>query len=294
MIRSMTGYGRAEASGSRLAVSVECKSVNQRHLDIAIRLPRLLLPFESEARRLVQDTLHRGRVDVSVTLSAGAGATLAPLVVNTDEAREYAKAAKQLADDLSLPGGPRLEWLLGQPGVLTREEQPAADPEEAWRLVDQALAQALAELGARREGEGKALSQELSAQHGALSAQVALLSTLAPAAAERRRARLKERMQALLGEIPVDEGRLAMEAAVWAERTDIAEELARLRAHLDEFAAVLERGGPVGRTLDFLIQEINREVNTVGSKADDLGISQAVIAAKSTLEKLREQVQNLE
>jgi uncharacterized protein (TIGR00255 family) len=294
MIRSMTGYGRSEVSGARLAVSVECRSVNQRHLDVVVKLPRGFAPFEAEVRRVVQGALHRGRIEVSVTLTPAAGMTLAPLTVNTEQAREYAKAAKQLADDLSLPGGPRLEWLLGQPGVLTREEPATVTPEEAWPLLEHGIGEALRDLVGRREAEGRALAREMSEQHAALSAHVAVMTRLAPAAVERRSARLRERVQALLGETPLDEGRLAMEVGVWAERADIAEELARLRAHLDAVAALLERGGPVGRALDFLVQEINREVNTVGSKADDLAISQAVIAAKSALEKLREQAQNLE
>ena len=294
MIRSMTGYGRAEVSGARLAVSVECKSVNHRHLDIALKLPRLLAPFEPDARRLIQAAAQRGRVDVSVTATPAAGTASNPLTLNTEQAREYMTAAKHLADDLNLPGGPRLEWLLGQPGVLAREEQTTASPEEASGLLEQALSQALADLVARRETEGKALCQEMFALHEALAAQVALVAARAPMAVERRSARLRERMDTLLGEAHLDEARLAMEVAVWAERSDISEELARLRAHLDQFSALLDEGGAVGRTLDFLIQEINREVNTVGSKADDLQISQAVIAAKSTLEKLREQVQNLE
>ena len=294
MIRSMTGYGRAEVSGARLAVSVECKSVNHRHLDMALKLPRLLAAFEPDVRRLIQAGVQRGRVDVSVTLTPAAGCAPNPLTLNTDQAREYATAAKRLADDLSLPGGPRLEWLLGQPGVLSREEQPAVPPEEGWALLAQALAQALGDMVARREAEGKALCQELFAHHGTLAAQVALMVERAPVAVERRSARLRERLQTLLGETPLDEARLAMEVAVWAERWDISEELARLRAHLDQLSALLDHGGAVGRTLDFLIQEINREVNTVGAKADDLEMSRAVIAAKSTLEKLREQVQNLE
>ena len=146
----------------------------------------------------------------------------------------------------------------------------------------------------RRDAEGQALGLELSSQHDTLRVHVDVMEALAPAAVERRTARLRERIRSLLGDATVDEGRIATEMAVWAEKTDIAEELARLRAHLGELARLVREGGTVGRTLDFLIQEINREVNTVGSKADDLEISQAVIAAKGVLEKLREQIQNIE
>jgi len=294
MIRSMTGYGRAEVSGTRLGVSVECKSVNHRTLDVALRLPGLLSGFEPDARRMIQSAVQRGRLEVTVRLGSAAGGTLTPVVANVEQAREYAALARQVADALALPGGPSLEWVLGQPGVLSREPEAAVVPEEAWALLAEALGKALADLVARREAEGAALAQDLGALHDSLGTQVGFMAERVPPAAARQMARLRERMQALLGEIPLDEGRLATEVAVWAARSDIAEELTRLRAHLDQFAALLRDGGTVGRTLDFLIQEMNREVNTVGSKADDLELSQTVIAAKSTLEKLREQVQNLE
>jgi len=294
MIRSMTGYGRAEASGPRLSVSVECRSVNHRHLDIALKLPRALAVYEPDARRLVQAAVERGRVDVSVTLTPAGGGSLGTLSVNTAQAREYEAAARTLADELGLTPSLRIEWLLAQPGVLARDAEPAVSPEEGWTLLAQALEAALADLVARREAEGKALAQELGTLHQMLEAGVALIVARVPAAQARRATRFRERVQALLSEIPVDQGRLATEVAALAERADITEELARLRVHLGELRARIDEGGTVGRPLDFLIQEINREVNTVGSKADDLEISQAVIAAKATLEKIREQVQNIE
>lgn len=294
MIRSMTGYGRAEAAGVRVALSVECKSVNHRHLDISLKLPRLLGGFELDARRLVQSAVQRGRVEVAVSLVPVEGATLNPLSVNAAQAREFAEAARRLSDELGLPGGPTVEWVLGQPGVVTQEEQAPLSPEETWPVLERALRGALAELVARREAEGLALSQELRSLHAMLGSHVEAITGRAPAAVERRTKRLSERIQALLGEAPLDETRIATEVAVWADKTDISEELARLRSHLGQFTRLLAEGGTIGRTLDFLIQEINREVNTVGSKADDLEISQAVIAAKTTLEKLREQAQNIE
>jgi uncharacterized protein (TIGR00255 family) len=166
--------------------------------------------------------------------------------------------------------------------------------EEAWPLLEKALGGALALMVERRETEGAALAKELATLEDALAGHVETVARRAPAAVERRAARLRERMQAMLGDATLDPARLAAEVAVWADRTDVSEELARLRAHLAQLAALLAADEAVGRTLDFLIQEINREVNTVGSKADDLEISQTVIAAKATLEKMREQVQNIE
>lgn len=293
MIRSMTGYGRAEVSGSRLSVSVECKSLNHRSLDVSLRLPGLLSAFELDARRTVQSVVQRGRLEVTVRLGAAAGGPVNPIVANIEQAREYATLARQVGDALGLPA-PSLEWVLAQPGVLSRDAEPAAPPEEAWALLTEALGQALTEMVARRETEGAALAKELGALHETLAGQVAMMGERVPLAAARQAARMRERIQALLGAAPLDEGRLATEVAAWATRSDIAEELARLAAHLEQLARMLSEGGVVGRALDFLIQELNREVNTVGAKADDLELSQVVIAAKSTLDKLREQVQNIE
>jgi uncharacterized protein (TIGR00255 family) len=292
MIRSMTGYGRAEATGERTILTVECKSVNHRHLDISIKLPRILGAFEADARRLIQAALQRGRVDVSVALAAAEGTVLNPLTVNLAQAREYADAARKLAEALDLPEGPTLGWVMGQSGVLTREEQTPLSGEEAWPLLEKALSAALAELVERRQTEGAALAQELAGLGSVLDSHLETVAQRAPAAVERRAARLRERM--MLAGADVDPARLATEVAVWADKTDVSEEQARLRAHLAQLGTLLAGDEAVGRTLEFLIQEIHREVNTIGSKADDLEISQAVIAAKSALEKMREQVANLE
>lgn len=294
MIRSMTGYGRAEIAGARLSLSVECKSLNHRHLDVAIKLPRALSPLELDARRVIQGTVQRGRVEVAVSVAPTDDAPATSLSVDMAQARAYVAIARKVGDDLRLGGELQLQWLLGQPGVLSREEQAPVSPEDGWPLLHDALAKALAELCARREAEGAALGKELHVLLGALREHVGVMVGRGPAALQRKQQRLRERVQALLGAQPLDEGRLATEVAMWAEKSDITEEVARLHAHMGEFTRLLDEGGAVGRTLDFLIQEMNREVNTVGSKADDLELSQAAIAAKSTLEKLREQVQNIE
>ena len=294
MIRSMTGYGRAEVAGVRLSLSVECKSLNHRHLDIALRLPRALSSFELDARRLIQGAVQRGRIEVSVNVAPLEGAPAADLTINMAQALAYTALARRAGDELKLGGVPTLQWLLEQPGVITRDEQTPLSPEEGWPLLHDALEKALGELRARRDAEGAALDKELRALLGIMGDHVGVMAARGPAATERKQQRLRERVQALVGSTPLDEARLATEVAMWAEKSDITEELARLRAHMGELARLLDEGGAVGRTLDFLIQEMNREVNTVGSKADDLELSQAAIAAKSTLEKLREQAQNIE
>ncbi|OLC12638.1 MAG: YicC family protein [Candidatus Rokubacteria bacterium 13_1_40CM_69_27] len=294
MIRSMTGFGRAESIGDMFALTVEARSVNHRNLDIAVRLPAVLASLEMEARRLIQSRLERGRIDVTVQLAPAAGQSAQAVRVNTALARRYLAEARALASELGLNEDGTLAWLLERPGVIQLEDAPSLDVAAAWPRLAQALGDALDALVARRTAEGAALDSELRGLVAELAAQTSAMAGRAPLAAARRGERLRERLRALLGEIPLDEARIITEMAVWAQKTDVTEELARLRAHLDDFALTLDKGGPVGRQLDFLIQELNREVNTVAAKADDLELSQAALGAKGVLEKMREQVQNLE
>jgi uncharacterized protein (TIGR00255 family) len=293
MIRSMTGFGRAEETGDTLTVTVEARSVNHRHLEIGVRLPGAFASLDADVRRIVQSRLDRGRVDVSVQVSPLSSQSARTVRVDTALAQRYVEQARQLARDLGVAGDVELGWVLERPGVLEQADVPPAEPSVVWPLVADALARALDELVVKRGTEGAALASELRGLGVSLGGVLAQMIARAPLAAARREERLRERMAALLAGA-VDESRIATEVAVWATKTDITEELARLRVHLDEFALMLDKGGAVGRQLDFLIQELNREVNTVGSKADDLELSQAALAAKGLLEKIREQVQNLE
>jgi len=294
MVRSMTGFGRAEVSGDSIAVTVEARSVNHRHLDVALRLPRALSSLELDARRLIQSRLERGRVDVAVQVTPLAGTGVQRVQVDGALAREYVARAQALAVELGLTGAPSLDWILERSGVMRLEDAEPVEPSAPWPLLERALGQALDELVARRAAEGERLVEALRSLHAELTGAVDTMAARAPAASARREQRLRERLRALLAETPIDESRLLSEAAIWADKTDVSEELARLRAHLAEFTLALDKGGPVGRALDFLLQELNREVNTVGSKADDLELSQSALAAKGALEKIREQVQNLE
>jgi len=294
MVRSMTGFGRAEASGESIAVTVEARSVNHRHLDVALRLPRALGALELDARRLVQSRLERGRVEVTVQLTPLGGAAAQRVQVDGALAREYIARARALAMELGLEGAPNLTWVLERPGVVRLEEPEPVEPAAPWPLLAEALGRALDELVARRTAEGERLVEALRTLHAELTTAVDVVAARGPAATARREDRLRERLRALLAETAIDEARIVTEAAIWADKSDVTEELARLRAHLAEFTLLLDKGGPVGRPLDFLIQELNREVNTVASKADDLEMSQAALTAKGVLEKIREQVQNLE
>jgi len=297
MIRSMTGFGRAEVRGDTLVVLVEARSVNHRHLDVALRLPRTLTALEIEARKVIAARLERGRIDVSVVATPVVGQSTQRVITDHVLAREYAARARALAndlDDVGLAGSVTLQWLLERPGVIRLEDSEPVEASVPWPLLQAALSRALDELVERRTAEGERLAQELRSLHAELTTIVDTMAARAPAAVTRREERLRERIRSLLGGAGVDEARILTEAAVWADKGDITEELTRLRAHLAEWALVLDKGGPVGRPLDFLLQELGREVNTVASKADDLELSQAALAGKGVLEKMREQVQNLE
>ncbi len=294
MIRSMTGFGRAEAPGEAFALTVEARSVNHRHLEIAIRLPSPLASLELEARRLIQSRVERGRVDVAVQATPVGGQGAPEVRVDAALARRYLDEARTLARRLRVGGEGLLTWLLERPGVVRLEESVPPDPSALWPQLARAMAGALDALVTRRAAEGAALATGLRALVADIGSTVTVMAVRAPVAAARRGQRLRERLTALLDDTTVDEARVLLEVAVWAQKTDVTEELTRLRIHLDEAALMLDKGGPVGRPLDFLIQELGREVNTVAAKADDLELSQAALAAKGILEKIREQVQNIE
>jgi len=293
-LRSMTGFGRAEVVGDAATVTIEARSVNHRHLDIALRLPRLLSAFEMDARRAIQSRLERGRIDVAVQLSPAPGQSTQQIRVDAALAAQYVEKVRELGRAIGLAGDATLAWVLERPGVVRLEDSETPAGGITWPLFADALGRALDGLVASRSAEGEALGAELHVQHAALLAQVDLIEARGPVALARYQQRLRERIGTLLGEVVLDEGRILTEVAVWADKTDVREELTRLRAHLEQLATLLDKGGSIGRPLDFLIQELNREVNTIASKADDLELSQAALAAKGIIEKMREQAQNLE
>jgi uncharacterized protein (TIGR00255 family) len=290
----MTGFGQAEGASEAFLLTVEARSVNHRHLDVALRFPRTLVSLETQARKLVASRVERGRVDVSVQLAPIAEDGAPRVVVDRALARDYLARARELAAELGGEADVSIRWVLDRPGVLRVEEVEPPEPTALWPTLEAALGKCLDALVAQRATEGAALAAELDGLMADLQREIERVTTHAPAAAARREERLRERLRAVVGELAVDENRIMIEAAAWADKIDVTEELTRLRAHLGQFRAALEKGGPVGRQLDFVIQELGREVNTIGSKADDLEVSQSVIAAKGILEKIREQTQNLE
>jgi uncharacterized protein (TIGR00255 family) len=293
-LRSMTGFGRAEATGDAATVTVEARSVNHRHLDIALRLPRALGVFEMDARRMIQSRLERGRIDVAVQLGPAPGQSTQQVRADATLAAQYVAEARELGRTVGLGGDVTLAWVLERPGVVRMQDTETPAGGIAWPVLAEVLGRALDELVACRAAEGEALGAELRTLHVALRMQVDAIAARTPAALARYQERLRERIGALLGEIVRDEGRILTEVAIWADKTDVREEMTRLGAHLEQLTLLLDKGGAVGRALDFLIQELNREVNTIASKADDLELSQAALAAKGIIEKMREQAQNLE
>jgi uncharacterized protein (TIGR00255 family) len=292
LVVSMTGYGRAEARGTRVAIVAEARSLNHRFFETSVKLPRGLSASEVELRRLVQGRVGRGRVDLTVTLRR----TAAPAPnVRTDVALglAYARGARALGEAAGIASEVTVADLLRLPGVVTVEEGEEDDGESAI-LLKTAAAEALDELCRMRQTEGAALARDLDSHVDALGAWVRAVERLLPAALARIQARQRERIQTILGETPADPGRLAQEVATWAARSDVAEELARLGSHLAQFRALLTEGGAVGRQLDFLSQELHREVNTIASKADDAELVARVLEARTLVERIREQVQNVE
>jgi uncharacterized protein (TIGR00255 family) len=288
----MTGYGRGESERNGAKIAVEINSVNRRQSDIVINLPRELGAFEPRVRQAVSERITRGRSNVVVTYerSASAGRNLA---LDRALARSYHESMRALQDELRVTGEITIGMILQAPGVLRFAEESFA-PNETWSAVEEALSAALDELLKMRVREGKHLAKDLIHRLKVVRQSLKEVRQLHPAVAEKYRTTLLERLnKAGLEFVPNDE-RLVKEVALFADRSDVSEELTRLESHLAQFAHHLRKDEPVGRALEFITQEISRELNTLGAKAGDAEISRHVVACKSEVEKIREQVQNLE
>jgi uncharacterized protein (TIGR00255 family) len=291
-MRSMTGYGRGDAVSGGTKFSVELNSVNRKQSDIVINLPRDLAALEPRIRQAINEKISRGRMNVVVGLHEGANGTAA-LALDTALARSYHNAMLALQKELSAPGEITIGTILQAPGVMRSPEQ-SVDADQSWPTVERALANALGELIKMREREGKHLAKDLIHRLKVLRQEIKGIRGLYPEVVKKYRTTLMERIQKAGLELPVEDERLLKEVTIFADRSDISEELTRLESHLAQFAHHLRKNEPVGRTLEFITQEIFRELNTLGAKSNDAGISQHVVACKSELEKIREQIQNLE
>jgi uncharacterized protein (TIGR00255 family) len=287
----MTGYGCSERTGKERRVRVEMRSVNQRFLDVLIKAPRTMLQVEDRVRKLVESRLARGRV--TIYLEWKSASDVAP-VVNMAAARELVHQLRHLSEELSLGGEVSLPVVAQFPAIFEQgDDQPGAD--EVWDLLGPTVSEALNGLVAMRENEGAELSAELGARLDSIESVVSEIEGIAPDAAGVIRERLTARIESLMeGLSPVDETRVAQEVALAAERADFTEEVVRLRVHVSAARECLSADEPVGKRLNFLVQEMLREANTIGSKGGDVGATTPVLSLKEEIEKLREQVQNVE
>jgi len=293
VIRSMTGYGRKEVGDSENRLVIEVRSLNNRYLDIQLKSPRSLAILEARIRKYVQDRFSRGRFDIFISRS-GDQERPAKLAVNESLAGQYIAVLRDLKTSYGLTGDVDLSLVSGFPDIITVDET-REDPETIWQALLGGLKEALDELASMRAEEGAALMRDVASRLASIEVLIGRIQAKAPATVEIARKRMSDTLGRLLSEQP-DPVRIAQEIAILAERTDITEELTRLGSHVSQFRAMLADAPPegVGRKLDFLIQEIGREVNTIASKAMDAEISLDVVHIKAELEKIREQVQNIE
>ncbi len=291
-MRSMTGYGRGQSSQNGTKFSVELNSVNRKQSDVVVTLPRELTELEPRVRDAINAEVARGRLTVVIALHYSQTSSQR-LALDTQLARTYHTAMLDLQRELNAPGEISIETVLRAPGVLRIiDEQVSID--DLWPHVEIALREALRDLVAMREREGKHLAKDLIKRLKMVREAVRAIRDLHPVVMTKYRQALHDRIQRAGVELALDDERLVKEVIFFAEKSDITEELTRLESHFAEFAHHLRRQEPVGRTLEFICQEISRELNTVGSKANDVGISQHVVTCKSEMEKIREQIQNIE
>jgi uncharacterized protein (TIGR00255 family) len=289
----MTGYGRGETHWHGFKFTVELNSVNRKQSEISVDIQRDLVELEPRIRDEINAWISRGRLHVVVAFHRESENGASNVRLNEPLARTYLQAIRKLRKDLNLSGEVSVETLLRFPGVLQTRE-PEIDPEGVWPHLQKALDNALKKLVAMREKEGKFLGRELGKRLKLIESKIHVIEKMRPQIVERYRTQLQQRIQSAGIELSLDDERLLKEVALFADRCDITEEITRLCSHLKQVYSQLSLREPVGRTLDFLAQEMNREINTIGAKANHAEVSQHVVQMKAELEKIREQIQNIE
>ncbi|HJC57562.1 MAG TPA: YicC family protein [Candidatus Eisenbergiella intestinipullorum] len=292
MIKSMTGFGRCEVAEAERKITVEMKSVNHRYLDVSMKMPKKLNFFEASIRSLLKEYIQRGKVDLFLSYEdfTRSGGTVQ---YNREAAAEYLKYLKQMEEEFSLENDVKVSTLARFPEVFAMEEGDL-DEEGIWKVLEKALRGAAEALTRTRIREGEALKKDLLAKLDGMLEQVAFIEKRAPQIIAEYRQNLEAKVKELLGDAQVDENRLVMEVTIFADKVCVDEELVRLRSHIETTKQTLLEGGSVGRKLDFIAQEMNREANTILSKASDLETSNRAIELKTEIEKVREQIQNIE
>lgn len=289
---SMTGYGSAKGSVEGQEITVELKSVNNRYLDCSVRLPRNFLFAEDTVKQAVSAGVSRGKVDVFVSSQASQDSGTV-VSVNEDLARGYRDAVARIAETLGLESGLNAFSLARFPDVLTVERREL-DKDKAAAALSEITAKAVEEFNAMREREGERLRRDMLGKLETIEGLVSVVEERSPQTVKEYRERLEARLHDILADRSLDEQRVITEAAIFADRTAVDEETVRLRSHIAQFRTMLEEGSPIGRKMDFLVQEFNRESNTIGSKCSDASLAKVVVDLKSEIEKIREQLQNVE
>ncbi len=292
MIKSMTGFGQYEIAKAKRKLTVEMKAVNHRYLDVTIKMPKKLNVFESAIRGMLKQYIQRGKVDVFITYEDFTENNIC-IKYNRDIAAEYMGYFAQMAEEFALDNDIRVSALSRYPEVFSMEEQ-AIDEEELWKLLEKAVSEAAAALAKARITEGGHLQEDLLAKLDGMLTHIDYIAERSPQIIAEYRQKLAERVKELLEDAKVDEGRLLMEVTLFADKACVDEEIVRLKSHIETTKQTLVEGGSVGRKLDFIAQEMNREANTILSKASDLAISNRAIELKTEIEKVREQIQNIE
>lgn len=289
---SMTGYGSAKGSVEGQEITVELKSVNNRYLDCSVRLPRNFLFAEDTVKQAVSAGVSRGKVDVFVSAQASQDSGTVVLV-NEELARGYRDAVARIAETLGLESGLNAFSLARFPDVLTVERREL-DKDKAAAALSEITAKAVGEFNDMREREGERLRRDMLGKLETIEGLVSVVEERSPQTVKEYRERLEARLRDILADRSLDEQRVITEAAIFADRTAVDEETVRLRSHIAQFRTMLEEGSPIGRKMDFLVQEFNRESNTIGSKCSDASLAKVVVDLKSEIEKIREQLQNVE
>lgn len=292
MIKSMTGYGSGKAESGSKTFTVEIKSVNSRYSDFSIKMPRIYTFLEDPIRKAASARINRGKVDIYINVESG-GEEDSVVKVNTSLAKEYLTGLKNLSAELEIPSNTTAETFLRIPDIFIVDKAPE-DEEIIKSTVLSALSQALDGFDEMRIAEGEKLVCDLREHLAFIANATQEVEKRSPKIVTEYRARIEERMRDILGSASYDENRLLTEVAIFADKVNVNEETVRLRSHVDQFTQMLDEGGSVGRKIDFLIQEMNREINTIGSKSNDLDVARIVIDVKAEIEKLREQIQNVE
>lgn len=292
MVKSMTGYGRAVETVNGREFTVEVRSVNNRYLDCTVKLPRSLSFGEDAVKQAVKNTVSRGKVDVFVSVRSEGG-TEGKVTLNSTLAAGYAEAMRRMQAELQLPGDISVDLIAQMPEVFT-VEKPEVDEEQLLKDLLSVADKAFAGYDAMRSREGQALEKDLRSRGQTILSLVAQVEAGSAQTVADYRTRLENKLREVLASTTIDESRILTEAAIFADKVAVDEETVRLRSHLEQMDAMLTTGGSVGRKLDFLLQEMNREANTIGSKCSDVRLARLVVEIKAELEKIREQTQNIE